>query len=349
MKKKKFIWGIVAVVVGLGIAGMMGSDESTPKSASTVKEEATAEEVSMEDTEQVSESEIVEEVQEPEATENVSDGEPDDYFEVGETFSNDNLRITALDIGLYENPGGDMYGFHFMYVLTEVENISKEVQDIYQDSTIYIDDYQYESTYIYQITVDGVNGNATQIQLNPGRKCKYIYYTSIPEDAFNADRVEFVIYDSIPVIFKDGGSWLYGNGSDTAASNYTLSDGIGNPIIDADPDQYIPEGITGEIDVIDDGFYADSGNIDLVPGEYIITGGASAILTITEHTISMSGGKNNFENAEIKPAENGSPQYWVYVDGNYYAVVSFFDGGLYFRTDEADGEEDWDEGFYSKF
>lgn len=31
----------------------------------------------------------------------------------------------------------------------------------------------------------------------------------------------------------------------------------------------------------------------------------------------------------------------------FYAVVSFLDGGLYFRTYETDSDEDWDEGFYS--
>ena len=101
---------------------------------------------------------------------------------------------------------------------------------------------------------------------------------------------------------------VFGDHNDTEniTDSGDTNTGIGNPIID------VTDGI---IDAIDDGFYADSGNIDLVPGEYLITGGNTAILTVTENTISMSGGKNNFENAEIRPAENGSPQYCVYVDG----------------------------------
>lgn len=351
MKKKKWIpvWVIGAIIIGAGLAGLAGSDEPTQTSTPTVKEEVATEDVSTENTEQGSESEVDGKIQESETKEASNNA----YSEIGDAVSVDGKNITILDIGLYDGPGTG-YNGQFMYVLTEIENISEEEQTIWQESAIYVDDYQQEPAYLFEITVDDITGNAEWISLNPGRKCKYIFYTSISDEAYKADKVEFEVYGSLDILFKDNGNWRYGvYGSDTTTTTNTTEvssgDGIGNPIIDANPDRYIPEGITGEIDGIDDGFYADSGNIDLVPGEYYIIGGGSAILTITENAISMSGGKNNFENADIKLAENGAPQYWVYVNGNYYAVVSFYDGGLYFRTNEADGEEDWDEGFYSKF
>lgn len=251
------------------------------------------------------------------------------------------------------------YGFGVVYVLVELTSGDDEAMQFDQsDATLYIDDYEVaigggedgaiDNGYIY---VSSDTSYPTQARVNAGgRKASMVFVADIPNDIAETADIEFEIAGGIFKInpLTTGKAQQNLNEAMGISDEEEYQAGIGNPVIDANPDRYIPEGVTGKIDGIDDGFYADSGNIDLVPGEYIITGGGTEILSITENTISMSGGKYNFENAEIKPAENSAPQYWVYIDGEYYAVVSFFDGGLYFRTNEADGENDWDEGFYSK-
>lgn len=251
------------------------------------------------------------------------------------------------------------YGYGVVYVLVELTSGEEEgLQFDQSDATLYIDDYEVpmgggeeaaiSNGYIY---VASDISYPTEASVNAGgRKANMVFVADISNDIPETAEIEFDISGGIfkinPLTTWKAQQNLNEN---MGISNEESQAGIGNPVIDANPDRYMPAGITGKIDGIDDGFYADSGNIDLVPGEYGIIGGGSQILSITENTISMIGGKNSFENAEIKPAENMAPQYWVYINGEYYAVVSFFDGGLYFRTYEEDGAEDWDEGFYTKF
>lgn len=229
------------------------------------------------------------------------------------------------------NSGGSMeildagYGFGVVYVLVELTSGDNEAMQFDQsDATLYIDDYEAPmgggeevaigNGYIY---VSGDTSYPTQARVNAGgRKASMVFVADIPNDISETAEVEFEIAGGI---FKIN-PLTTGQAKQNVNEAWGITDekeyqaGIGNPVIDANPDRYVLT--EGYIDGIDDGFYADSGNIDLVPGLYCITGGGSEILTITENTISMSGGKNDFENAEIKPAENMAPQYWVYVDGN---------------------------------
>lgn len=351
--KKKCITGLVVLlcVIGFSMTGC-GSDGEKKALENAVPVEEVVEDAAPEETEETVEEPVVEE-----------DTEDNEYAKVGDVLSFENGNISIEDMGIYSQDTWAM-----IYVVLDMENTSDQTITIMQaDASIYVDDYQiplpldesvntaFSSILEGSIKIDDVVLNYMSTNINPGRKSKYIMFSLINDTMEAGQKVEYEIL-GYPILFKENGTWNYGseNGQSGKTEEWgtgggTSEGGIGNPVIDSDPDRYIPEGVSGEIDAIDDGFYADSGNIDLVPGEYYIIGGSNAILIITEDTISMSGGKTNFDNAEIKPAENGSPQYWVYVEGNYYAVVSFFDGGLYFRTDEADSDEDWDEGFYLKF
>lgn len=289
----------------------------------------------------------------------------DEYLHLGSVFTNESgVTIEVIDVD-YKVFNIGTSSSTDVYIAFDITNNSDESFWLDQnDAVLYIDDYEMsKGAGADTAMANGYyigNGNVsypTAVTVNAGgRKGQIVFTAMINSDKVDEDsEIDFeiaglifkvnplVILGKVDTSDKD----VFGDHNDTEniTDSGDTNTGIGNPIIDANPDRYVLT--DGIIDAIDDGFYADSGNIDLVPGEYLITGGNTAILTVAENTISMSGGKNNFENAEIRPAENGSPQYWVYVDGGYYAVVSFFEGGLYFRTYEADSDEDWDEGFYS--
>lgn len=357
MKKRNVLFIVIAIVFAIFFVSI--TESGVPKSTPTVKEEAVEEELVEEvrvekNKEPVAEPEGAEE--KTEAAEVVSNDKSEsvdmaDYFEVGETYDNGELSITALEIGFYKN------STQLAYVLTDIENISDEEQTVYQDNVIYIDDYQYGSytdaiiSSVEEVTeLDGMDGSVGDVRLNPGRKCKYVYYVGLPEDAQNANKVEFVIYDSIPVLLKNNGNWLYGNDSDGQTNTTSFSSGgIGNPIIDANPDRYIPEGITGEIDAIDGTFYTDQA-AGFTPGEYLMVGGGNGVINISEdHKFSLSFISNevDFNDAEMEELINCDEacSYQVYGNDTGY-VVSFFNNGLYLYTDHVDDENDWAEGFY---
>lgn len=289
----------------------------------------------------------------------------DEYLHRGSVFTNKSgVTVEVIDVD-YKVFNTEISSSTEVYLAFDVTNNSDEsIWFDQNDAVLYIDDYEIAKGVSTDTAMTNGyyigNGNVsypTSVTVNAGgRKGQIVFMAMINSKQVTEDsEIDFeisglifkvnplVILGEVDTSDKD----VFGDQNDTEnmTDSSNTNTGIGNPIIDANPDRYVLT--DGIIDAIDDGFYADSGNIDLVPGEYLITGGGNEILTVTENTISMSGGKNNFENAEIRPAENGSPQYWVYVDGSYYAVVSFFDGGLYFRTYEADSAEDWDEGFYS--
>ncbi len=362
--KKKIIWAIVVIVILFSMFAFIGSsdDSSEPvvKPATTVEEEVTEDQAAEEakDVAEVQGQESSKEENTNPVVEETTD--TSEYMKVGETYtSNLGMKMTPLEIGRTSAPApGGQYLEYFIYVLAEIENGSEDVIDVYQDTTIYIDDYQYESVCMSQIEIGDVVGNATHIDLNPGRKCKYIFYTTIPEAAFNADKVEFAVY-GLPALFKDNGEWLYGESSDdnmATESTASSSDGIGNPVIDANPDRYIPEGITGELDVIDGTFYSNKPIIDhvavhnIVPGEYLIVGGGNAVLTITNDykaSLKFVSNEADFEDADMKEMviTDSALSYQVYGNGTGY-VISFYEGGIYLYTDYPDDENDWAEGFY---
>lgn len=364
--KKKIIWAIVVIVILFSMFAFIGlsddSSEPVAKPATTVEEEVTEDQAAEEakDVAEVQEQESSKEENTNPVVEETADAS--EYMKVGETYtSNIGMKMTPLEIGrTNELAPGYQYSEYFMYVLAEIENGSEDVIDVYQDTVIYIDDYQYESVYMSQIEVGGETGNSFHVDLNPGRKCKYVFYTSIPEAAANASKVEFSVY-GLPALFKENGEWIDGgtgstipnettNSAGTMDTVTTSSDGIGNPFIDSNPDKYIPEGVTGKIDVIDGTFYSNKPVKGIIPGEYLIVGGGNSIISITDDskfTLKFINNEVDFENADMTEIVNSDKgcSYQVYGNGSGY-VVSFYEGGLYLYTDHVDDENDWAEGFY---
>lgn len=138
--------------------------------------------------------------------------------------------------------------------------------------------------------------------------------------------------------------------SNIVGSAESSSSGIGNPVIDANPDRYIPEGITGKIDVIDGTFYSNKPTSGIVPGEYLIVGCGDSIVTISDDykvSLKFISGEVDFENADMEELINCTDgvSYQTYGNGTGY-VISFYEGGLYLYTSLPDDENDWAEGFY---
>ena len=69
---------------------------------------------------------------------------------------------------------------------------------------------------------------------------------------------------------------------DAVESDTTSSEGIGNPVIDANPNRYMPEGITGTIDNEYGVFCSNKPTKDIIPGEYLIVGGGTSVVNISD-------------------------------------------------------------------
>lgn len=159
-----------------------------------------------------------------------------------------------------------------------------------------------------------------------------------------------------PDDFLNAASNVADTNTEESVAESSSSTEIGNPIIDANPDRYIPEGITGELDVIDGTFYSNKPIIDhvavnnIVPGEYLIVGGGNAVLTITNDykaSLKFVSDEVDFENANMQEmiVSDSALSYQVYENDTGF-VISFYEGGIYLYTDYPDDENDWAEGFY---
>ena len=357
--KKKCITGfaILLCVVGFITAGC-GSDEQTAPREDAVEVAAPEESV-----DEIVEEPVVEEYTEDSIAE-------DGYIETGNVLSFNNGTIIIEDIGIYSQDD-----WAILYVVLDAENSSDNVITVSQfDASIYVDDYQIPNGFedftsitdvkISQamqegIKIDGVTLSSGEIDINPGRKAKYIMYNPIVESMEAGEKVEYEIFSGRSVLFKKDGKWNYSSGNgvaeDTEEGEINIgatTDGIGNLIIDANPDRYIPEGISGEIDIIDGTFYSNKPtNGGIIPGEYLIVGGENAVIVIEGNKMSLRflGSEFDFEDADMEELIN-CPEvcsYQVYGNGKGY-VVSFYEGGLYLYTDEPDTDSDYAEGFYEK-
>ncbi len=251
-----------------------------------------------------------------------------------------------------------------VYAIVELENKGDTDWAVSQtDADIFMDDYQYDLNNLFPITVDGSTYQPDLTSINPGRKGRYAYYTQLPSDYLTADTVEMEIYNE-PVLFKHDGEWLYTDptadllrqaNEEAKAEMEEEAGKIGNVNIDADPDRYIPEGVSGRI--YNGGtFYLREGKQieELVPGEYLIVGGGDTFVKINEdETITLTHweGEAEFENLELHPSQGGTEPSWTAInpDGGIY-VVTFFEtdyaAGLYLYTGQMNDENDYNEGFY---
>ena len=325
------------------------------------------------------EAPTVQEEQEQDEVE-VTDDEPEEvsasvneqkYLQIGDintyTYSeaSGTARVEVTDIGMvavsvadyvsgtdYESFGTE---FYVLYTYLDITNLTdSEISTRSGDTNCYVDDYVYAGGALDSnvLTRSGIDTSFTTIP--PERKAIVTYTSVIDKDtADSAGKIEVDILDGADsILFKEDGQWLYGDYAQTSSTS--TEGGIGNPVIDSNPDKYIPDGVTGSIDVIDESFYADTGNYKTpVAGTWIEVGGGGVVIEITapsdEHGWLMSFTSNNYKddamNLILEPAGNGSPSFWASSDNDFY-IVSFFDGGMYVHTQSPDDWDDYIEGFY---
>lgn len=137
---------------------------------------------------------------------------------------------------------------------------------------------------------------------------------------------------------------------DAVESDTTSSEGIGNPVIDANPNRYMPEGITGTIDNEYGVFCSNKPTKDIIPGEYLIVGGGTSVVNISEDykfSLKFINGDIVIEGADMVQVRNTDEcAFLIFDDNDRGYTVSFYEGGLYLYTDLQDDENDWVEGFY---
>lgn len=208
-KSKNFL--IIAVLAMLLVA--CGS-EPTP-TVTTEKEEIIVEETTIEDTKPEDEEDVPEQV----------DEEVFEDTNTLETVSTDNLmigssiqytvgKLTILDAGIVINHPND-FGT-VLYMETELENTSDEAIILTNDDfVVYIDDYQVTLEIGYRDMNDYSTGTS-YIEVNPGRKAKYVFRVSLPNEYFDAEKVEFGFPGTQQTLFiKENGSYIWEQSSQT--------------------------------------------------------------------------------------------------------------------------------------
>lgn len=230
-KKKGKVFVIIAIVVVLLISCgiMLGGDDSSTTTVNT--EEAKSE--STEDKEELNEVET-EVTEEPEETEQESwietDGDETEsiipngnYYHVGDLISyNGGAEVTIGNVGIVQN---QLY-YMVLYMETEIENASDETFILGNDNfTLYIDDYQIETTYTALNMNDSIP--TYSVSVNPGRKGRYTFRTVIPDDYDNSSKIEIGFPGTTQTLLvKDDGVYLYGQ-SEVPAGNTEAGTGSG--------------------------------------------------------------------------------------------------------------------------
>lgn len=203
MKKRSRVFLIISVFVMLLVA--CGSEPAP--AVTTEKEKTTAEEASIEIAEP--EEELPEQVEDevyedPVILETVSD----DNLTIGSSIQYTVGKLTILDAGIVINDPND-FGT-VLYMETELENTSDEAITLTNDDfVVYIDDYQVTLEIGYRDMNDYSTGTS-YIEVNPGRKAKYVFRVSLPNEYFDAKKVEFGFPGTQQTLFiKENGSYIW--------------------------------------------------------------------------------------------------------------------------------------------
>lgn len=182
MKRSK---GFLIITVLAMLLVACGS-EPTP-TVTTEKEEITVEETTIEDTKHEDEEDIPEQVDEEvfEDT-NTLETVSTDNLTIGSSIQYTVGKLTILDAGIATNDFGTT-----LYMETELENTSDEAITLTNDDfVVYIDDYQVTLEIGYR-DMDDYSAGTSYIEVNPGRKAKYVFRVSLPNEYTNAEKIEF--------------------------------------------------------------------------------------------------------------------------------------------------------------
>lgn len=203
--KKSKDYLIIAVLAMLLVA--CGS-EPTP-TVTTEKEEIIVEETTIEDTKPEDEEDVPEQVDEEvfEDT-NTLETVSTDNLTIGSSIQYTVGKLTILDAGIVINDPND-FGT-VLYMETELENTSDEAITLTNDDfVVYIDDYQVTLEIGYRDMNDYSTGTS-YIEVNPGRKAKYVFRVSLPNEYFDAEKVEFGFPGTQQTLFiKENGSYIW--------------------------------------------------------------------------------------------------------------------------------------------
>lgn len=379
--KKKHTLGIVLAVLAVVIVGCTVVFGSEPDNSSSKTEEVVSEQVEIKETGKASE-EVEGTIKEEEKVVSASNepntgidamllGDPDydKYIHMGSSFTNKSgvtMDIVNIDYKVFNV--GELKTTEICVVADITNNSDSAVSFDQNDALLYIDDYEASKGSTIDVYMSNgyymARGNVSYPVYATanvgGRKAQIAFITQVTNKQVNENsEIEFeisgLIFKINPLVIlgevDTSDNDIFGNSNSSDSKTDSRDDGIGNPIIDADPDRYVPEGVSGEIDVIDGTFYSNKPTSGAVSGEYLIVGGGSSVVVIDGDKMSLKllGGEVDFENAVMEELIN-SPDgcsYQVYGNGQGY-VVSFYEGGLYLHTDMPDTEDDYAEGFYEK-
>lgn len=192
------------------IAGSGSSSSSTSSSIKTTEDkelEEKKEEAEVEDPEEEQEPEPeVEDAEEEQQAEPIEE-ENNDYIHVGDTIGYSNGSMYVADAGIVYN----MTNQPILFVEVEADNTSDGVLTIGNDDfSLYIDDYQVDVAIGYR-SLEEMSSHSI-VEINPGRKAKYVFRAVLPSDYDNASKIEVEFPDRAnkPLLIKDNGVYLYG-------------------------------------------------------------------------------------------------------------------------------------------
>lgn len=241
------------------------------------------------------------------------------------------------------------------YVSVEYSNNSGDSEYLNPDDiSVFVDDFQEPVDMSVPITIDNVEYRGEPLEIDSGRKGRYVYFTLFPVSGETADTVEISLYDG-PILFKEGGQWLYTdeNADAIKAQTQAYMENVeaqrefneryeSLPLGVFCPDEFYGAYIDGEAGMVE-GFEL----LEIIPGKYVnTTTNSTTTATVSEDgRLSLENGMFEFESLGLYQDLSGA--YSIDAEANY--KVGFLGSGyIYIWTPDEIDPDNIDEGFYEK-
>lgn len=261
-------------------------------------------------------------------------------------------EVVIADIGIvYDFTNRSTIG----YVSVEYSNNSGDSEYLNPDDiSVFVDDFQEPVDTSVPIKIDNVEYRGETLEIDPGRKGRYVYFTLFPISGETADTVEISLYDG-PILFKDAGQWLYADERADAIKEQSQEywDSVeaqkewneryeSLPLGVMCPDEFYGAYIDGEAGMVE-GFEL----LEIIPGKYVnTTTNSTTTATVSEDgRLSLENGVFEFESLGLYQDLSGA--YSIDAEANY--KVGFLGSGyIYIWTPDEIDPDNIDEGFYEK-
>lgn len=275
------------------------------------------------------------------------------YLQKGYSYEMENgSEVAITDIGIiYDFTHRSTIG----YVSVEYTNNGRDKEYLSpNDISAFVNDFQEPVDTSVPIVIDNVEYRGEILEIDPGRKGRYVYFTLFPASGETANKVELSLF-SAPVLFKEDGQWLYTdeNADAIKAKTQEYMDSVeaqrewneryeSLPLGVMCPDEFYGAYIDGESGMLD--------GVDLlgiIPGKYISTTSNSTTIAIVDEdgTLSLENGEFEFENLAL--CQDLSGAFSIAAESNY--KVGFLGRGyIYIWTPDEVDPNNIDEGFYEK-